>query len=298
MGPRSSDSYLLDVHHYSHEYPGLAPGHSQLYGRWNVKMKHYWLVYQEFFKTSLAEASSYRINFVLLFILDIIFYASTFASIDFIFFHVGHIGVWNREQFMFFISFVMVVDHLHLTFVSANFWILAEQLKLGDFDFVLLRPIHSLFIVFFRYIRVASFASSLVIWPVLVYFALEVQLSLVSWILLPLMIILAFSLIVITESLISTLMFWTVEGIGINFLRMQLQGLSQYPDFVYQTLVRRFFTFVLPILTATSAPPHFLLNPQQQWPKLCLLVVTILVAWFLLLKVWKMAINRYESASS
>ena len=42
-------------------------------------MKNYLQIYLEFFKTSLAEAGTYRINFFLLFILDIAFYLSSYA---------------------------------------------------------------------------------------------------------------------------------------------------------------------------------------------------------------------------
>ena len=181
-------------------------------------MKHYWQVYQEFFNTSMAEASSFRTHFFLIFLLDIVFYTSSFAPIDFVFSYISHIGVWNREQFMFFIGFVLVVDHLHMTFFSKSFWMLAEDLKSGNLDFTLLRPIHSLFIVFFRYINAPSFLSGIVVWYMLVHFALKVQLHLLSWILLPVMIGLALTLLVLIEFLFSTLMFWSTEGIGINFL--------------------------------------------------------------------------------
>ena len=260
-------------------------------------MKHYWQVYKEFFKTSFAKSTSFRINFILLFILDITFYLSIFAPIDFIFSYTAHIGAWNREQFMFFISFVLVVDHLHMTFLSGSFWMLAEDLKLGNLDFTLLRPIHSLFIVFFRYIRAYSFSSGIILWYLLGYFAFKAQLSLLSWILLPIMIGLAFILLALIEFLFSTLMFWTTEGIGLNFLRMQIQHVARYPDFIYRTFTRKIFTFVLPILITASTPTHFLLDPRQ-WHQLVYLLGAISIILILLLKIWKVALNHYESASS
>ena len=261
-------------------------------------MKRYWQVYQEFFKTCLAEASTYRMNFFLLFILEMIFSLIGFAHIDFIFSHVDHIGVWNREQFMFFVSFIMTVGHLHMVFISMNFWELSDNLIIGTFDFILLRPIHSLFIVFFRYIRIPSLPAGLVLWSLLIYFGLKAELAPISWALLPFMIGLSFILLALVEFLIATLMFWTTQGNGVNFLRMQLQGIGGYPDFVYQAFIRRIFIFVLPILLASSGPTHFLINPGQQWQQLCYLVLAILLLWLVLLKVWKFALNHYESASS
>ena len=259
-------------------------------------MRHYLQIYLEFFKTSLAEAGTYRINFFLLFLVDIAFYLSSYAPIDFIFSHVGRIGVWNRDEFLFFVSFTLLIDHLHITFLSINFWKLAQELKLGQLDFVLLRPVSSIFIVFFRHIRISALPSGILAWGLFIYFALRVELDVLGWILLLPMIALSMTLLALIEFLLSTFMFWTTEGIGINFLRMQLQVMSRYPDFVYKTFTRRLFTVVVPILTALSAPCRFLL--ERHWEGLALLVGAVVVFRFALLKTWKLALDRYESASS
>ena len=260
-------------------------------------MKHYWGIYQEFFKTSLAEASSFRINSLLVLLVDIAFYLVNLGSIDLMFSHIQHIGVWDREQFMFFISFILVIDNIHMIFLSGNFWILAEDLKLGNLDFILLRPVSSIFIVFFRYIRTPSIFSGIVAWFFLFYFALEAQLSPLAWVLLPLMILLSFILMALIEFIIATAMFWTTEGFGINFLRMQLQTMARYPDFVYQKFTRRFFSYVLPTLLIASAPCRFLLDHHQWQPMLYFFIAIGLMA-AVLTKVWKRALDHYESASS
>ncbi|MCY4643307.1 MAG: ABC-2 family transporter protein [Bacteriovoracales bacterium] len=261
-------------------------------------MKQYWLVYKEFFKTSIAEATTYRVNFFLVFFVDIAFYASTFASVDFLFSHIDHIGIWNRDQFMFFIALTLAVDSFDMIFLGRNYWAFSDDLKLGNIDFTLLRPIHSLFVVFFRYVMVSSLCYAIVVWPLLIYFAIKVELSLLSWLLLPPTILLSFTLIGLVQFLISTLMFWTIEGASINFLRMQFVRVGRYPDFVYQKFTRKFFTIAIPILIATSAPAHFLLDPKGQWHQILLLILFILIFGAILLKVWKFGLDRYESASS
>ena len=289
-------SLWLVVRH-RRQRPGLAQGHSRLYRSGDVNEALLaglsGIFLRPLWPRPVATASIFPALYR-----GYGLYAVNFSSFDFIFSHIDSIGVWNREQFMFFVSFVLVLDNLQLTLISTNLWALGEDLKLGNIDFVLLRPIHSLFIVFFRYIRAPALSSTPIALCFMIYFGLQAQLSPLSWAILPLMVALGFALMAVTEFLISTLMFWTTEGIGVNFLRMQLQRVAQYPDFIYQTIPRRLFTFVLPILTAASAPSHFLLDPGGQWRYLILLAGSILVIWFLLLKVWKKALDRYESASS
>jgi ABC-2 type transport system permease protein len=92
-------------------------------------------------------------------------------------------------------------------------------------------------------------------------------------------------------------MFWIVESRGINFLRLHLQTVARWPDFVYQHYFKKFFTFVAPILLVASAPVHFLINPLK-WHLLGTGVLALLVTLILIKITWRWGFERYESASS
>ncbi len=260
-------------------------------------IKSYLGIYQQFLATCFAEASSFRLNFVLLILMDLLFYFTTLASVDFIFQYTDTIGVWSRDEFMFFVAFMLTIDQLHMTFISESFWMLSAHIRQGMLDFILLKPKGTIFSVFFRYIRPASLLNFVITWGLLIYYGSKVDLGFVDWALLPFFILLGLSLLTSLEILISTSMFWVIESFGINFLRMQFQHLSRWPDFVYHSLPRRLFTIVFPILLVGSAPVRFLLNKDEYWWILGMIgaqVVFIFVIRFF----WKLGLNRYESASS
>ena len=242
-------------------------------------------------------AMSFRASFILLILMDLTFYFSAIASVEIIYNHVANIGPWNREQLLFFITFMLAIDHLHMTFLSESFWELSLQLRTGQLDFALLRPIHSLFTVFFRYFRPSSLLNIFVIWGALIYYGRQVPLLWWQWPLLPVLILLGFAILGLIEILISTLMFWTQEGLGINFLRMQMQQLSRWPDFIYATLARRVLTLAIPLLMIGSPAVHYLYDPKQ-WPMLLSVPLAIVILFKLLLWVWDKALKNYESASS
>jgi len=258
---------------------------------------HYGRVYREFIHTSFAEAMTYRTHFVLLIFMDLFFYFTTLASVSFIFDHVDKIGAWEREEFLFFISIMLAINHLHMTFISESFWRLSVDIRKGDLDFILIKPLGTLFSVFFRFIRPASLLILPVPWGLIIYFGRLIQLEPLSWVLLPFLVLLGLILLVSLEILISTSMFWIIEGWGINFLRMQMQELSRWPDFVFQTLARRVLTLVFPILLIGSAPARFLLDNQDFLPLIGMLVA-ILISWVLIRFFWKLGLGAYESASS
>ena len=217
-------------------------------------MKTYLSVYKKFFDTSLAEASSFRTSFILIILMDIIFYLTTLSSVSFIYDHVTTIGPWNKNQLMFFIAFMLTMDHLHMTIVSENFWELSVKIRTGTLDFDLLRPLSSIFSVFFRYVRTSSLINTPLVWSMLIYFGVQLELNWAQWLIIPPLIILGFTLFVIIEFCLSVAMFWTIEGWGINFLRMQLQQLARWHSLYLQLLSKKdshhFFTSLVSRLRA------------------------------------------------
>ncbi len=257
----------------------------------------YWGVYKHFFKTCVAEATSYRLNFTLLILMDILFYFTSLQSVSFIYDHVEQIGPWNKPQLMFFISYMLTLDQIHMTFVSGNFWMLSHEIRTGGLDFILLKPLNSVFSVFFRHIRVSSLVNFITVWVILYYYGSQIPLSFVDWLLVPLFILLSLALLVLMEICLITSTFWLTEGWGINFLRMQFQQMARWPYFVFSGYTQKFFLVAAPILLIGSSPVQYLYDKSKiNW--LLALILAITFFWFLHRILWKIGLRKYDSASS
>lgn len=261
------------------------------------RIVHYLKVYQGFLNVCFAEAMSFRLHFFLLIVMDLAFYTSTLASIDIIYDHVSMIGPWNREQLLFFVSIMLAINQFHMTFVSENFWYFSLILRQGDLDFILLKPISSLFSTFFRRIRAGSFPNVIVTWSVVIYFGNQVQLDWTGWILLVPLVLMGFILAAGIEIVIACSMFWMLEGSGVNFLRLELQQLARWPDFIYGSVARRVLTVIVPVLLVGNPPVRFLIDYGDYLPLIAMGLAIILV-WSILGVVWRIGLNAYESASS
>lgn len=261
------------------------------------RLLHYLRVYQGFLTTCFIQALEFRLHFFLLIMMDLAFYISSLASIHIIFNHVSEIGGWNREQFLFFTAVMLSINQLTMSFISESFWRFPVLLRTGELDFYLLKPIGSIFTVFFRFIRPGSMVNILFTGGALIYFGLQIDLDWSAWTLLPFLIILGFILQNSIELVIACSMFWMLEGTGINFLRMELQQLARWPDFIYGAFVYRFLTVLLPILLIGSAPVRFLFNYNDFFPMIGM-GVSILVFWSFLSIAWSAGLRAYESASS
>lgn len=264
----------------------------------------YMLIYREFLSNGLAQATSFRAHFTLVLVMDLLFYASALLTVDIVFSHVGMIGTWSRSDFLFFVSFMLALDGLHMTFISEAFWTLAEDIRKGTFDFTLLKPVSPFFIMFARHLRLPS----LIILPIplvlLFHFGSGMGLSLPMMLIIPLLLLIAFALLVSIEVLIAMGTFWLVDTYGINFLRIQLQQVGRWPEFVYRGTLKRILLFVLPILLVGSAPVHFLRSLatgtglQEALGMMALMFFGIPLMAVATALVWKVVLLRYESASS
>ncbi|MGI4993722.1 ABC transporter permease [Halobacteriovorax sp. GFR7] len=267
------------------------------FGSFSSEVKHYLSVYKKFISTSTAVAMSFRTSFVLMVMMDLMFFGSAYFTVDFIFDHVDMVMGWNRNQFMLFLSYVLLVDGFHMIILSQNFWRFSDDLKSGQLDYTILRPLSSIFSVFFRNIRPSSIPTLIPAIAVFSYYANLNGFNLLQWALIPLLLTLSLALLAVVEFVISCAMFWLVEGVGINFFRMQMQQLSRWPDLIYGAATKRVFSTLVPILLVGSAPIHFLLD-MSKWHYLLIMVVATCVFWFILLKLWERGLQVYDSASS
>lgn len=260
-------------------------------------MRHYLSVYKKFVSTSAAVETSFRTSFVLLIFMDAFFFLTSLTSINIIFNHVDTIGPWNRDQFSFFLCFMLMLDNLHMMIFSQSFWELSFNIRTGALDYIILRPLSIIFNVFFRHFRVSSLFNTPLFLGSLIYFGIKCNLSLTSWLLLPFFLILALCLFISIEFILSALMFWTTDGNGINFLRMQMQQMARWPAHIYQGMLRKVFTVLIPVLLVGSTPSNFLLGMSSP-ASLIFFIGILIIFMFLTHLIWKYALRFYDSASS
>lgn len=262
-----------------------------------LQIKHYFQVYLKVLSVNASKSMSFRANFFLFFFIDFCFYFTNLFVQDFIFNQTQAIGIWDRNHFLFFTSFFLMLDWFHTFFIGHSFWMLSRNIRQGDMDYILLRPLHPIFSTFFTHVRFDSFLNFFLAIGIFIYFGLKVELSFWQWFATPFLIIMACTLWFSIEMTFATLMFWAEETTGINFMRMQMQQISRWPDFVYLPVYRHLFIFVVPLLLIFSGPVHLLYH-DESWALGFLLFFMAIFWCFILVKFWNFSMRRYESASS
>ena len=261
------------------------------------EIKHYLRVYRRYLSTSASQAMSFRTSFVLLIIMDLLFTGSSYFKISFIYDHIEVIDHWVRNQLMFFVTFMLALNALNTTLLSTNFWMFSDDLKTGNLDYILLKPVSSIYIVFFRYIKPSGIPNILLTHSLLIYFGMQNNLGFIEWLMLPFLIVLSFTLYALIQFVISCSMFWLIEGLGINFLRLQMQELARWPDFIFSKYIRTVFMSAIPILLVGSGPVHFIFD-RSYWYLIPLMLLLCFILYYLLHFIWSRGLTHYDSASS
>ncbi len=260
-------------------------------------MRHYWNVYKKFVSTSVSVETSFRTSFILLIFMDFFFFCSSVFSVNFIYDHVASIGPWQRDHLLFFITFMLTIDNLHMMIFSQSFWEFSFNIRTGALDYVILKPMSTIFSVFFRHFRASSLFNTPLFVGALIYYGIKIEITPLDWVLMPFLLIMGLALLVVIEFILSTSMFWMTDGTGINFLRMQMQQLARWPNFVYQGILRKVLTIIVPVLLIGSGPVHFLVD-KSQWQLLALMVIIFFGLCGLLRIIWNFGLRHYDSASS
>ncbi len=263
-----------------------------------MSIPHNYKIWKQFLAINLIKTLSFRTNFFMGILEEIIFYGTQLLTIEVLFNNVKEISGWSREEFIFFWAFSVFAMDLFYTFVVGNLWRFSEDdLKRGQLDFKLLKPAPEILSVFFSYI---SAGSLLILWfpiGILIYAAWQVNLSLISWLLLPVLAIFAGVFVSTLLILITLLSFWTIQGHGLNYLRYQVSQFVFWPDFVFQNKTRFLLLYLIPILLVASGPVRFLLN-FNDFQMFLTMLITFVVMVFLVKIVWRMGLRNYSSASS
>ena len=261
------------------------------------EIKHYLSVYKRYLSTSTSEAMSFRTSFVLLIIMDLLFTSSAYFKISFIYDHVSVISHWDRSELMFFTAFMLCLNALNNTIISTNFWMFSEDLKTGNLDYILLKPVSSIFIVFFRYLKPSGLPNIILTHSLLIYFGVQVGLDIIEWFMLPLLLLLSFVLYSLVQFVMSCAMFWLIEGMGINFLRMQMQEIARWPNFIFEKYTRVLFMTVIPVLLVGSGPVYFIFD-RSYWYMVPAMIVACIILYYVLHFLWNRGLVHYDSASS
>lgn len=243
--------------------------------------------------------TEYRLNVVIKVFSDVIWYCTQISVFEVLFYHRPQIGGWDIISMRVFMGLLFAIDAIYMILFHDNFENAATMVRMGELDFVLVKPVNSQFMFSCRKVN-AVYAINLVM--VFAY---------LGWAISRLpeppgfaQYLLTFGLTICGLTVFYTMRFFfaalnvllTNAG-NLTYVWYQFYRLGNRPHALYPSWLRWCMLTIFPVGLIVSVPATNLVNRLES-PMVWL---SPLIAGFLLYlstRFWNYVLHFYASASS
>lgn len=264
-------------------------------------MRRYLEIYGIMLRNSLIREMSFKANFILWMIVEVLWFCGQIVFFGIIFGQVDRIGDWTKWEVVLLIGTHQMISQLFQAFFFVNIANIPELVRTGKLDSMLVLPIDSQFAastkqfgldsvlnaalgaavvtVSLRQLHLIPSVSSLALYVVAVAFGVAVHYS----------IMLA----------LAAVSFWIVRAQGLVYGYFNFIQIARYPDAIFPRLFRFLFGWIVPVIIVANIPARLLIKPlQAPVPLILQLIVAGSAALLASRLFWRFALRHYSSASS
>src|SRR2546425_5747305 len=138
--------------------------------------KRYLNIYTALWKNSVVREMSFKTNFLLWIVVELLWFALQLCFIAVIFQHTKNIGDWTQWEVVMLIGASHFIQELFQAFFLTNCTQISEYIRTGKLDFVLLLPVNTRFIISLRQVDLGGFVNAASAIAVMLYAAQQLQL--------------------------------------------------------------------------------------------------------------------------
>lgn len=262
-------------------------------------MRRYWRLYRVFWRNGFRRELEFRANFWAKVVTNFAWLLFFVGLVEVIYGRTDAVAGWSRND-----AFLLVATCYWMSSVASitffrNLSMLPSLIRLGTFDFVVVKPVSSLFWVSFRFVNMDEIGTLIGSFAMLGYAISRMEplpdaKQLAQYFTLCLSgLTMYYSLHLLTM----TLSFWLVRVDNLSALIDTVFYMARFPTDIFRGVMQRIVTFVIPIAFIATIPSKALLGRMDWW----FLPVGIGFAAGLLgaaITFWKFATSHYSSASS
>jgi ABC-2 type transport system permease protein len=279
------------------------------YAKFAIKLQTYFYVastmirYLRLLRTFIANCLTreleFRGHFLLVFFIDIMWYAVQMSVFEVVYLYTPTLGGLRHEEIMIFLGVLFLTDSINMMFVSSNFWRFPSLIATGDLDFILLKPVSTVFFSLFRYFNVGSILNfitslSVLLWGISHYTGMISGYNIVAFILL----VLCSELLMISFQLcLCAIAVYLVNADGIQQLYYSLDILAAKPDTIYPQFLRSMLLTWFPMALLASVPAFALMGKVSAYTIVSSIIVTVLFSTVSIL-FFRRSLYSYSGASS
>ncbi|MCI9016092.1 MAG: hypothetical protein HFJ53_02855 [Clostridia bacterium] len=255
-------------------------------------------LYFSFLKASLKEMLIYRLDCIVGMISQIVTQLVEIIFIWIVFQNTDSLAGWNFMQILLLYGVILISIGISDFCFDALYDIGPKYIRNGEFDKILLRPVHPLI----------SIIGSSKEFTALGYFALGLFLTITMLIklMMPITIILVLKIIFFSivgaaiigaiNTIFSIASFWTYRSNEVIWSFYRIYTFAQYPLDIYNKFIKLLITAILPFAFVAYYPTMNYLGMNSKMIYIAPIIMVIL--WIIAIKVWNIALSKYRSTGT
>src|SRR3984957_608847 len=264
-------------------------------------MRRYFEVYSIMLRNSLIREMSFKANFILWMLVEVLWFCGQIVFFSIIFGNVNRLGDWTKWEVVLLIGTHQIIAQLFQAFFFVNIANIPELVRTGKLDSLLVLPIDSQFAV-----STKQFGFDSMINAALGGVVVCVSLSRLGLVPNPLSILLYLTALGFGVAVHYSIMlclaavsFWIVRAQGLVYGYFNFLNIARYPDVIFPSLFRFVFGWIIPVVIVANIPARLLIKSvgQPGWLMLQLVVASTVIS-VLSRSFWRFALRHYSSASS
>jgi ABC-2 type transport system permease protein len=265
-----------------------------------MNLKRYLKIYAALWKTSVTREMSFKGNFVLWILVELLWFGLQLAFVGVIFSQTRTVGTWTVWQVVLLTGTSNFIQEIYQAFFLVNCTNLSELVRTGKMDFLLLLPVNTRFIVSTRQVDLPSFANAAFALCVMTFAAHKLGLhpTAVQFLGFGALCVVGLLVHYSLMFMLASVSFWTVRAQGIVWGYYNLFNIARLPDEAFRGVFKAVFTFALPVLLVSNVPVRVLADKLTS-PIALLVLCGLGIVWALISEwFWRFSIRRYTSASN
>jgi ABC-2 type transport system permease protein len=264
-------------------------------------VRRYIEIYSIMLRNSLIRELSFKANFLLWMVVEILWFCGQIIFFSIIFGNVDRIGDWTKWEVVLLIGTHQMIAQLFQAFFFVNVANIPELVRTGRLDSLLVLPVDSQFAV-----STKQFGLDSVVNAALGGAVVGVSLSKLGIVPTPMSILLyitalGFGVAVHYSIMLSlaAVSFWIVRAQGLVYGYFNFLNIARYPDAIFPPLFRFIFGWIVPVVIVSNIPARLLIKSlgQPAWLMFHLVAASTII-FCLSRGFWRFALRRYASASS
>ncbi|MFC5651456.1 ABC transporter permease [Paenibacillus solisilvae] len=261
----------------------------------------YWTLFVEYLKNYAKTRLTYRMDFWLEVISDLMFQGVNLIFILIVFQHTPSLGGWSEAEVVFVYGFFMVPSGIFGALF--NIWNFSERyIVKGEMDRILTRPAYNLYQVLLENVDPPSLFGSLVgaVIMVLSWTKLGLPFEPLDVLMLVVFVLGAFFIYAGIYTALTAISFYSDAPTGILPLMYNIQNYGRYPVNIYNKAIRFLLTWILPFAFVGVIPASYFLDHNEGGLSTLALLTPVMgiVVLSLGLFLWNRGVRRYSGAGS